>query len=435
MQQLINQIVGSSEVYPLYKRILHVSLISSSLIPLLVILEVYGIQVYPENVIPLVFIFPLIFIVLYGLSKKYPHKHWMSYAYIVTNCSIVIIDWMLVGQLSGVSPILIISIGFIIPFIIPYREIYLGNLLFAAFLVILTSISIVMMEDYTAKGIKDIVIIQTVFETILVAGFVMLVGNIIVHASYQDNLKILRLNQEAKIRNAALEQINQNKDKFLHIIAHDLRGPMGTINSTNDLLLKQFDNLSEAEREKLLLALSEMSSNTFALLENLLEWSTTEQGMYKPDIQKLDIRNVVMDAVKYMTPLYEKKEVQLIHQVESVVVYTDHQALMTILRNLLSNALKFTPSGKHVSISAMKSGQEIMVKIADEGIGMSSDQVNSLFDPDKIKSRLGTDNEKGTGLGLQLCYQLARELNADIRVSSKEKKGTTFTVIIPVNWK
>ncbi len=430
--------VGHPERYPLPKRVAHISLIASILMPLLLLLETPFNTSYPLEILPLTLFFVAIFVILYICSLKYPTNYTTSYIYLGVNFVVILLDWMNLGATEGIAPILFVSVGFMTPFISLPRKLYVGNLVFFGFTLFLLNLTFVFIDHFTTVATRSEVI-KSVFETVLVGFFVILSSNLIVHSIYRDNAKIGQLNRELQernrestLQNMALEQINRNKDELFHIIAHDLRGPMGTISSSNELLLKNYHNLSESEREKILVALTEMSNHTFELLENLLQWSLNASGTSRIRIEEVNMGPFFDGIISLMRPQFDKKGVILRQLTMPVTLQTDRNALHTIIRNLLSNALKFTSRDKTVTLKSYATRNHFYIEVLDEGVGMSSEKVTSLFNAEKVQTMRGTDNEKGTGLGLQLCMQLVEKLNANLEITSEPGKGSCFTIALPL---
>ncbi|MEI6766630.1 MAG: PAS domain-containing sensor histidine kinase, partial [Bacteroidota bacterium] len=236
-----------------------------------------------------------------------------------------------------------------------------------------------------------------------------------------------------------LSTLNATKDKFFSIIAHDLKDPFNAIIGFSDLLYKEFDNFNEDEKRSFIKNIKESAESVYKLLQNLLEWSRSQTGKmdYRPI--PIDLQVLVKDVIMPIKPQADNKSIAIIPGIENdVLVYADENMLKTILRNLISNAVKFTYKGGSVSITSQKSerltanGEHMVeVSITDTGMGIPSEYIDKLFKLDeKIKSR-GTNEEQGSGLGLILCKELIEKNKGTISVKSEFGKGSEFIICLP----
>lgn len=246
-----------------------------------------------------------------------------------------------------------------------------------------------------------------------------------VSARVATHLKICRQNNE-------LKELNATKDKFFSIIAHDLRGPIGSMMQISEFVTMK-GSMDEETLHSFLESQKELSRNTFYLLENLLNWarSNTKQIEYYPEI--IDINTIIKTSIENIKFQATNKNISISAQYpEQGQAYVDEHMFRLIIRNLLSNAIKFTPQGGTISISIIpdnKNSVEIAVK--DTGIGMPPKTVEELFRIDVNNSRPGTEGESSNGLGLLLCKEFVERNNGKIRVESEEGKGSTFRITIP----
>lgn len=228
--------------------------------------------------------------------------------------------------------------------------------------------------------------------------------------------------------------LNFSKTKFFSIISHDLRAPFHGLLGFSEILAKERDTLDESSIQNIADYLYDTSQSTYNLLESLLNWSMAEGGrfVYHPINFKLrQITNIVTDVLK---TLAIKKNIQLINEVdENLKVYADMNMITSVIQNLVSNALKFTDidgSGK-VFIQAHTQGNFVEIYIKDTGLGMTLEQIETLFQPRITVSFKGTAGEKGAGLGLTLCKRFVDLNHGEISVSSNEGEGTIFKVVLP----
>lgn len=229
-----------------------------------------------------------------------------------------------------------------------------------------------------------------------------------------------------------LQELNATKDRFFSIMAHDLRTPFSGLVGLTEVIMNNIE-LYDAEKLKQMLGLQlEAVKNLFTLLENLLTWSRMQRGALEFTPQLLNLRDVVDYNIKLITPAADQKNITLESHVEhGIPVYADVNMLNTVLRNLLSNGVKFTKTGGTITVSASQEEKSVEVCVADTGIGINADGQAKLFRIDAQYRRPGTADEKGTGLGLILCKDFIERHGGTIRVSSTVHVGTSFFLTLP----
>jgi len=247
-----------------------------------------------------------------------------------------------------------------------------------------------------------------------------------------ENTARRRTNAILKQKQTDLAQANRVKDKMFSIIAHDLRAPF---NGIKGLLVLLENGLLDAEEQKYMLQqLQVTTDSTLETLENLLRWATGQIQGINPNPTNLDLNFIAENSLHLLAEPARQKEVALINLLPvcaSVVSDADH--LDIIIRNLLSNAVKFTPKGGKVSIYAIQDNNTWCITVEDSGVGIPADKVGLLFNPDTQFSTRGTNNEKGTGLGLLLVKELVEKNNGTVGVKSEVGKGTTFCITLPAS--
>ncbi len=229
----------------------------------------------------------------------------------------------------------------------------------------------------------------------------------------------------------ALKEANSLKDQIFSIIAHDLRGPIGSINQMIAYIANEHDSIDIETRRELLSSLKDTTQETFNLLENLLDWARSQRKVvYKPE--KINLKNSADNAISLLSGLASPKSITIENKIESnIIAFADPYMLNTIFRNLLSNAIKFTPKNGQISIEGQNTGEIVTIKFIDSGIGIPKKVIDKIFDENNNYSTPGTNNEKGTGLGLKLVHRLISQNNGTIAVDSKQNIGTTFTITLP----
>lgn len=233
-----------------------------------------------------------------------------------------------------------------------------------------------------------------------------------------------------------LKQLNATKDKFFSIIAHDLRSPLASFQSILELLHTDYESISDDSKKQLIKAIYESSSHLNNLLENLLEWSLSQKNELQLNLQKHNICNLAEEALKSMQPGSIKKSISISNQIsQQTFALCDQRATHTILRNLVSNALKFTNQGGKITVNSQQ--KQInnrtywIISIKDSGIGIPSNKLLQLFQLDAQNSTAGTNDEKGSGLGLILCQELVEKQHGSIWIESEEGQGTTVSFSLP----
>lgn len=234
-----------------------------------------------------------------------------------------------------------------------------------------------------------------------------------------------------------LKELNKTKDKLFSIIAHDLRSPVAGQKSLTELLLEDYENLSDAKRREMLGAMLESSKGLYNLLQNLLEWSRAQSGKITADKKKINISAGYNALFKEMEIQAAQKNIELkINIPENTYVLADANMTEVILRNLVSNAIKFTHEKGKVELSREQITVDdkpfLKINVTDNGTGISEDRMNHLFQSEKNNSTPGTANEKGTGLGLVLCKEFIELQGGQIFVESKPDEGSTFSFTLPL---
>jgi len=233
--------------------------------------------------------------------------------------------------------------------------------------------------------------------------------------------------KELKGKNKDLVVLNTQKDKFYSIISHDLRGSVGAIESFSNLLIDKYDILEENKRRKYVAMISEAAKSTMDLLKNLLEWSRSQQDNTAFIPETIDLHEMVSNVMYFTTLISDKKNIKTIIQIEeNTFVFADKGMIFTIFRNLIINAIKFTPLGGKIIVSAENKGDKYIIHVQDFGVGISENAKSRLFNKGEVYSTLGTEKEPGTGLGLKLCKEFIEKHNQEIGVISSLDQGSDF---------
>jgi PAS domain S-box-containing protein len=231
-----------------------------------------------------------------------------------------------------------------------------------------------------------------------------------------------------------LRESNASKDKMFSIIAHDLRTPFNGLLAFSDILSNDFESLSKDEVQEYIEVIRDLSRNTFNLLEKLLQWSRLQTGRMEFKPSAIDIDNLTKSVANLLSASAKGKNIKLSCSVEEgLQVYGDTNMIHAVIRNLTSNAIKFTPENGSVNITALKlSDIYTEITVSDNGIGMKTDEINKLFRIECQHSTKGTKGETGTGLGLLLCKEFVDLNNGTIRVESEPGAGSRFIITLPL---
>jgi signal transduction histidine kinase len=232
--------------------------------------------------------------------------------------------------------------------------------------------------------------------------------------------------------NNELHSLNVSKDKFFSIIAHDLKNPFSTIIGFSEILKEDISSGHLDEIEESATMINTSAVQTYRLLENLLEWAKAQRGKLSFNPEPVDLNILLNEEIKILSEMAKPKNIALESYIpENIRIVADQNMIKTILRNLISNAIKFTHRNGKVEVKVIAENQHINISVADTGIGMTDDIIAKIFRIDSDLSTLGTDNEKGTGLGLFLCKEFVEKHNGKIWVESVSGKGSTFTFALP----
>jgi signal transduction histidine kinase len=247
------------------------------------------------------------------------------------------------------------------------------------------------------------------------------------------NQKLNQTNQRLLDSEKHLIETNATKDKFFSIISHDLRNPFASIVSFSRILKRDIHNLGAEELQELARELDKSVLKINNLLENLLQWSRTQTGKMKYHPEYLAVNDLVRDNVNLFSGNAREKEILLVDSVDSdLVVFADQNMTNTVIRNLMSNALKYSDAGGKIIIKSQVNNKMAYISIIDDGVGMTPDQMAQLWNVNTIHTTYGTRDEKGSGLGLLLCKEFIEKQGGEIRVKSEKGKGSEFVFSLPL---
>ena len=243
---------------------------------------------------------------------------------------------------------------------------------------------------------------------------------------------LLKENKKQKELIAELKLLNATKDKFFSIISHDLRSPFNAILGFSDILQKEFHNYPQEQTHQYLTYINQAAKKTFELLENLLEWSSLQTGKNGPRYKSIQINELINDEIDLFKSMANHKYIEIKTDLSSnSEVLVDKNMMNTVFRNLISNAIKFTDVNGLIEIKTFEDTNDVIISISDSGVGIDNSTIENLFKMDTKISTIGTQGEKGTGLGLLLCKELVEKNSGKIFVVSEISVGTTFQIRLP----
>ncbi len=240
------------------------------------------------------------------------------------------------------------------------------------------------------------------------------------------------LNSKLESSLKEIHLVNQSKDRFISIIAHDLRSPFQGLLGVARLLNENYTDLSEDERRQLLQKMKDLLEKQYNFLEELLLWGRLQRTNVNLKIENVNLKEILLSEISHFSQTIEQKKlhVKILDSVD-FEIKTDRNLISTVFRNVLSNAIKFSPIGQKIETFVECQDYKCLIKIKDYGVGISEEDLPNLFKLETKVSRKGTNGETGTGFGLVLCSDIMTKLNGKILIESKEGSGTTVTIDLP----
>lgn len=228
-----------------------------------------------------------------------------------------------------------------------------------------------------------------------------------------------------------VEELNLSKDRFITILSHDLRSPFQGLLGITKTLENNFNSFTDDEKQFYISQINRTLVKLYTFLEQLLLWGKIQKNGLVLKYESCNVKELIVESLSPLTISASKKKISIeLLCDDELISILDKERISIVLRNLISNAIKFSPVGSKVIISANEQNDELKISVIDEGVGMSEDYINKLFKLDEIVSSIGTDGELGSGMGLILCSDILKRHNGKITVQSKEGKGSTFMITI-----
>jgi signal transduction histidine kinase len=273
----------------------------------------------------------------------------------------------------------------------------------------------------------------------ILTAIIVLIALLVILLVNQNRLKH-KANEQLETKNKLIESqkeelinLNASKDKFLSILAHDIRNPLSSIYSISDILVSDYDNLSEDQKLVFTRDINTLSSNLFEIINKLLAWSTSQSGMitYRP--KPFLITDLCRQSLRNLQTVAKQKDILLVFKTdEKLTVMADENMILSVLHNLINNAIKYSYTGSNIRVETKQMEGNVQISVIDTGTGLSAESQEQLFQYDRNILSKGTAGESGTGLGLILCKDFVEKNGGSIMVDSQQGKGSTFMFTLPV---
>ncbi len=305
--------------------------------------------------------------------------------------------------------------------------------------------SVKILNDLIDEEIKSIILIPIKIDGKLWG--IIAAGSSEKHISYNDELINIftltgemlanavkrKINEERLVfYSKELEEINRSKDRFYSMVSHDLKSPFQGLLGLASFIISEADSLSKDEIKEFVGNIESSAKNLYGLLENLLNWTRFELGRIQFTPESFYLYDLLEEVENILLGIAKKKGIEIKLDVDKdFTMIADRKMMYSILSNLITNGIKFTRTNGYVSVAAKKTTSNVILTVTDNGIGMTKEQIDNLFDITNINSTPGTNNEKGTGLGLLLCGEMVEKHNGKIEITSSIGKGTCFIISIP----
>ncbi|MGE0079422.1 MAG: ATP-binding protein [Bacteroidales bacterium] len=262
--------------------------------------------------------------------------------------------------------------------------------------------------------------------------FILLLLGILVFVTVYHHQQKNKVIKTLKKQKAEIDELNSTKDKLFSILAHDLKNPISSVIAIAEFLKNEPATIDKEKHQKLLNSLYEVGKSTNAILQEVLGWAQIQTDKVVVMSEIVDLKNIINNVIENQTTIASNKNISIVNTIiEKFEVKTDSYIVSTVLRNLISNAIKFSRQGGAIDVSGENLTESYRISVCDKGVGMSDEQKNNIFASTTINPTFGTDNERGIGLGLIICKELVSKLGGKIWLESELDKGTTFTFEIP----
>ena len=429
--QFFNRLIGDSDVFTVEQRNFHFLTLFASIVLLCEIFLALLFQL-PTNVILLLAAALPLPISDFYLSRQKGYFQFAAAKFILTgyilNCSI----WFYADGIHG--PVyLTLFILFLWSIIIAKKHlfsIWIGNVILISALTYLDAFH---PELQQWKSTTELHYIYLLYLPFVIFSLSTLVVLMVFKSSYQEEKrKVEDYNSKLKLTVADLTESNQMRDTLFSLISHDMRSLSGSVKGFSDLLMEEASGIS-TENKELLHYINRSSDELHGMLVNLLNWSQIQMDKLSPQKELLEVEGLIEKCVRYFNPQITEKTLNVkLRNQPNLYIHADFQMVLSSLRNIISNAIKFTPNGNTIFVVSRQTEAGLVeIRIADQGIGMSQDEVQKLLNKNQTFTKFGTQNEKGTGIGFSIAARFLELNNAQIHVASIPGEGSTFSMTFP----
>lgn len=416
-------LIGSKEEFSLEKRVFHGVCLITSLVLLISFPANFFLGLDLFGYVLLVVL--ILLLILFYYSRYRSHSK-TTFAIYVTFMSLVLVVGYLFNCGIDGPIILIFGITFIILASIIQRKYLLFWMLF--------KLAIAYTLLYLEYQNPDIILIHykersfRFLDTALTLGILLLT----IYLTIRYLKKNYRQEQELSLKkNEELVKVNASKDKLFSIISHDLRSPFNALIGLSQMLKENENELDEIEKKECVNAIYETSTKTYYLLQNLLEWSLSQTNEIQFQPEEINLNQLVNHALSMPLEVAKSKEIEIeVNIPEKEFIVADKNMMETVLRNIVSNAIKFTESQGKISITSYNDQKGVTLKISDNGIGMSKATLSALFDNNNNTSQQEIIQDQGMGLGLMLCKDFIERHDGKIWAESIQGQGTVFYIFV-----
>lgn len=286
-------------------------------------------------------------------------------------------------------------------------------------------------DNFFLKNSIALIIVAVSCYGLMIRYFVGLL-NTTIHELEENSMVIKEQSIQLETTNDELIELNKKKDKFISILAHDLRNPFHTILGFSKLLITKFDRLSDEKKNYYVQSIQLTAEKTYELLNQLLDWAQSQAGNTAYNPERISLNSLLVENLDLLSESAGNKGISMKkNQDVDDYIFADKNMVNTIIRNLLSNAIKFTPEHGTITASCYMKADSVLVEIADTGIGIDEKDLKNIFEIDQTISKKGTSNESGSGLGLLLCKDFADKCGGLISAESELAKGSSFLLSFP----
>jgi len=281
---------------------------------------------------------------------------------------------------------------------------------------------------------EEIILIrkQSFRGIMFLGGFIYLFLAMTIYAILKEYYNRKFYEEQLKMKNEKLIENNQTKDKFISVLAHDLKSPFTGVTGIFNILTRKYDSYDESKKKKLIFSLNDSIQSINTLLINLLEWSRIQRGHMTFSPMKVKVNDIMTNVSTLLKLNIEAKNIKVSNDIsDKHFVWGDKYMIEAIFRNIISNAVKYTPNSGKIELDSQKKDGYIYISIKDNGVGIDLETQSKLFKLDEHLTTPGTENEKGTGLGLIITKEFIKLNRGDLEVDSIKGEGTTFTIKLP----